>query len=206
MINQTQVMLKLSYLLGELSPPSSGIDDRYGFIQSSLEEAYQTYPWEFAKTTATITVTSGIATLPSGLDQAMPIDMMTINSGTGTDYNWQEIPYHEQDVYAQSNYRYWREGNILKTVENNGNPFIRFSTIAPQINATMTAPFPDPMPIAQGALRFVRLGENPSADIAPEEAIFQRSLQRLWGQEHRSQPRSIRRSRANQNGHFTGRV
>lgn len=209
-INQTEILEDLSFLLGELTVPTSGIDDRKRFVQRTLEEAWTFRDWDFAKSIATITVTSGIATLPSGAMLNGVKDVRNVVSGSGDDRVYQEVSFEEKDNYTTGDKRYWLTGNTPNPVINTKETYtplgVQYIALPPQVNASVTAAFPDSMTIAQGALRFVRLGENPSADIALEESIFRRSLERLWAWYNTQQPRRKRRTLSSDAGHGIGQV
>lgn len=196
-INQTTILEDLSFLEGNQSVPASGIDDWRRFIQRTLEEAWRAFPWDFAKSIATLTVTNGVATLPSGAMIDAPLDVRSTVSGTGDDHIYVEVPYGEQDDWETGSYRYWVTGNqpnpVINTRESTTPLIVRYTALPPQINASIGAPFPDSMVIALGARRYVRMGENPTADTAQEEQIFQARLEEIWGWYNRNKPRSTRR-------------
>lgn len=210
-ITLTDVQEDLSFLLGELSVPSSGIDDRARFIQRALEEAWVAYPWPFTQTSDVLSVEDGTASLPSDMQPGSKPDIRESVSGTGDDYVYKEIPLAEQDDYIAGNYRYWVTGSppdaTFNTVESPSTDLtITYTSMAPQISDTTTAPFPDSMAIAKGALRYVRMGENPNADISQEETLFRRALEDLWASMHRNQPRKKVRTLQSDGGYYTGRV
>lgn len=196
-INQTDVLEDLSFLEGNQSVPTSGIDDWKRFIQRTLEEAWIAYPWDFAKTMATVSVSNGIATLASGAMLDGLYDVRFTVGGSGDDHHYSEIPFEEQDSYSQGNYRYWLTGNtpnpVINTKETDGILTAWYKALPPQINASVTVSFPDSMILALGARRYVRAAENPQADISQEEQTFQARLEELWGWYNRTKPRSARR-------------
>lgn len=196
-ITLTDVQQDLSFLEGNQTVPSSGIDDWTRFIQRTLEEAWRQYPWEFAKTLATVSMSSGIGTLASGAMIDAVYDVRFINSGVGDDHIYTQIPYEEQDEYAPGTYRFWVTGTpmnpVLNTKESESPLTVWYKSVPPQINASVTARFPDSMVIALGAQRWVRRAENPQADISQEEEIFQKRLEELWGWQNRQKPRKARR-------------
>lgn len=197
-INQTDVLEDLSFLEGNQTVPTSGIDDWKRFAQRTLEEAWRAYPWDFAKTMATVSVSNGIATLASGAMADGVYDIRYLGSGDGDDHDYVEVPYEEQDKYDASSYAYWVTGNtpnpVINTKSTDGILTVWYKSLPPQINASVTAKFPDSMVIALGARRYVRASENPQADISQEEQIFQARLDELWGWYNRQKPRRARRS------------
>lgn len=197
-INQTDVLEDLSFLEGNQSVPTSGIDDWKRFVQRTLEEVWRQYPWDFAKTIATVTMSGGVGTLASGAMIDAIYDVRYARSGSGDDNKYTEIDFDERDSYGQGNFRYWLTGNtptpVINTNETDSPLTVWYRTLPPQINASVTAPFPDSMVIALGARRYVRMGENPQADIAQEEQIFQKRLEEVWGWYNRHRPRRARRA------------
>lgn len=196
-INQTDVLEDLAFMEGNQSVPTSGIDDWKRFAQRTLEEVWVQYPWEFAKTLATVSVSNGIATLASGAMRDGIYDVRYLNSSTGDDHQFVQIPYEERDDWAAGSYRYWLTGNtpnpVINTVETDTPLTVWYKNLPPTINASVTAPFPDAMAIALGARRYVRMSENPQADISQEEQIFQARIEELWSQYNRNKPRKARR-------------
>lgn len=210
-ITLTDVQEDLSFLLGELTVPASGVDDRNRFIQRALEEAWIRFPWSFAQASDTLTVDGGTASLPSDMQPGTGFQIRQLNSGAGDDYVYKEVPFSEQDTYPAGNYRYWVTGSppdaTFNTKEAPSTDLtIYYTTVAPVISANTTAPFPDSMTIAKGALRYVRMGENPNADISQEETLFQRALEDLWAQQSRNQPRKKVRTIQSEGGYHTGKV
>lgn len=207
-VTLTDVQQDLSFLLGELNVPSSGIDDRNRFIQRTLEEAWRAYPWEFSKTTATVAPSSGVATVASGAMLEGTFDVRYVTSGSGDDHIYSEIPYEESDDYSAGSYRYWITGStpnpVINTKETETPLQVRYQAIPPQINASVSTNFPDSQVLALGALRYVRIGENPTADIVQEESNFQARLEELWGQYNRVKPRARRRVRFGSTGRVGG--
>lgn len=196
-INQTDVLEDLAYLEGNQTVPSSGIEDWKRFIQRTLEEAWRQYPWDFAKTLATVTMSGGVGTLASGVLNNGILDVREVNSGTGDDKIYTEVPYEEKDDWAAGTYRYWVTGTPYQPVINTNEPDrtlqVWYMQQAPQINASVSCGFPDSMVIAMGAQRFIRKSENPQADTSQEEQIFQRRVEELWGWQNRRKPRKARR-------------
>jgi len=181
MINQTTILETLSYLLGENSVPTSSIiDSRKRFIQHTLEEIYRSYPWTFAQGTATLSFSAGLATMPSDFDAQQKV-YSYFNTGN-LETNVVEINVGDQDMWQDGDYKFWIEPlnettYLLKTKDTNYTDLtIKYQKQVPTINATVYTPFPDAMTVALGARRYVKLGQNPDADISQDEALFQKRL------------------------------
>lgn len=181
MINQTTILETLSYLLGENSVPTSSIiDSRKRFIQHTLEEIYRSYPWTFAQGTATLSFSAGLATMPSDFDSQQKV-YSYFNTGN-LETNVIEINVGDQDMWQDGDYKFWIEPlnettYLLKTKDTNYTDLtIKYQKQVPTINATVYTPFPDAMTVALGARRYVKLGQNPDADISQDEALFQKRL------------------------------
>jgi len=196
-VNQTDALQDLSFLEGNQTVPTSGIDDWKRFIQRSLEEAWIAYPWDFAKTLATVSVSNGIATLASGAMSDGILDVRATVSGSGDDHVYTPIPFEEIDDYATGTYHYAVTGvtpnPVIKTVDTDSTLQVWYTSLPPQINASIATKFPDSMILALGAQRYVRKSENPQADIAQEEQLFQARLEELWSKYNRNKPRQSRR-------------
>jgi hypothetical protein len=191
--NQTTVMEDLSYLLGESSIPSTGVEDRKRFIQRALDRVYRAYDWPMNKVTATVSMVAGIASLPSNVQQDSIIDIRSVQSGTGDDHIFQGVPYGELDNYPSGTYRYRLTGYegtyVLQSSETTTDTLqLYYETTSPIINASISTPFPSSMCLARGALVYYRQAEDPQADIAQEEALFQQELDEVISQYNRSRP------------------
>ena len=208
-VNRDQVMTRLSYLLGEETVPTSGINARQGFIQDALDEIYRSHEWEWAKTTATTALTSNVATLASGIGLDLLVDIREVVSGANDDKVYTRISYEESDNFEQGTYKYWLDTSmdnpVVNTKEADATLTYRYSQMAPQINASVTTPFPSANVVALGALKYLRQAENPFADVSQEEQIFRARLEEYIANENRNKPRRTR-SRQSTQSHYTGAV
>jgi hypothetical protein len=194
-VNLTDVQQDLAYLLGEQSAPSTSNSDyvvRQTFIQRALERAYRAYNFGFNKLTATVALTSGVATLASGVMQDAVLDVRRVVSGQSNDNVYTQIPYEESDSAIAGDYKYWITGYqgamLLNSNEADTTLTYRYQTGAPVINASMSTPFPSSMALARGALIYYRQAEDPQADIGQEEALFSGELVEIISQYNRSRP------------------
>lgn len=209
-ISQNDVLLRMSYLLGEQTIPTSGIEDRKQFINDALARIYRTYNFNEAQAIATVTITNGVGTLPSDAGESPDLDVRVINAGSNNDYIYEQIPYEDQDNYVDGDYKYWLTGSAgaysLNTKDTQTPLIVRYMQESPEINASISTTFPSAMAIARGALVYFRLAENPDADTSQDEAFFQRELQEVIARQNRNRP--VRRSKSimELNDHFTGRI
>lgn len=213
-INQTDVLQDMSYLLGEASVPTSGIDDRKRFIQRGLERIARLYDFDemYALATVSMTLSGNFYTgsLPSDAAESPDLDVRVIQSGTDNDYIYDKIPYEDQDKYQVGDYKYWLTGSAgdytLNTRDSNTPLVVRYLQTAPTINASVSTTFPSSMVIARAALVYYRQAENPLADISQDEALFQRELEEVIARQQRN--RSVGRAVSIQevNDGFIGQV
>lgn len=213
-INQTDVLQDMSYLLGEASVPTSGIDDRKRFIQRGLERIARLYDFDemYALATVSMTLSGNFYTgsLPSDAAESPDLDVRVIQSGTDNDYIYDKIPYEDQDKYQVGDYKYWLTGSAgdytLNTRDSNTPLVVRYLQKAPTINASVSTTFPSSMVIARAALVYYRQAENPLADISQDEALFQRELEEVIARQQRN--RSVGRAIGIQevNDEFIGQV
>lgn len=174
-------MTTLSYLLGERTIPSTATENRKDFIQRTIEEIYRAYPFPFASATATLSVVDGTATLPSDIDWQHQVTAYFYDGDTQKDVR--EINQADQDKFVAGDNVFWlkpitsTDDFTLNTKDTNYDYIItRYQTVPPTVNASIGTPFTDIMTIALGARRYVKLGQNPDADIAQDEALFQKRL------------------------------
>lgn len=209
-INQTDILLDMSYLLGEQSIPTSGIEDRKAFIQRALERIYRLYDFSEFKSIATVTITNGQGTLPTDIGESPDMDVRVVNSGNGNDYIFEQIPYEEQDKYSAGDYKYWLTGSAgdytINTNDTVSALTIRYIEEAPTINASITTSFPSSMVIARGALVYYKQAENPLADVSQDEALFQSELQEVIQRQIRNNPIVRAKGIQELNDTYTGSV
>lgn len=211
---QTQVLQQMSYLLGEQSIPTSGIEDRKAFIQASLDRIARLYDWSEFKAIATVTMTSDgqnyNGSLPTDAGESPNLDVRVTNSGTGDDYIYTQIPYEEKDNYSASDYKYWltgsTDGYTISTKATQGTVSVRYLQESPTINASISTTFPSSMVIARGALVYYKQAENPLADVAQDEAFFEKELEEVISRQNRNKPVGRAKSIQEIHGQYTGRI
>jgi len=209
-INQNDILLDMSYLLGEQSIPTSGIEDRKRFIDRALERIYRAFEFDEFKALATVSITSGTGSMPSDIGESPELDVRVSNSGSNDDYIFEQIPYEDQDKYVSGDYKYWLTGSAgeytLNTKDDVANVIVRYTQEAPSVNASISTTFPSAMVAARGALVYYKQAENPLADISQDEALFQQELQEVVQKQIRNRPVGRAISVMEKNNHYTGRV
>ena len=209
-ITQTDILLRMSYLLGEQTIPTSGIEDRKQFIDDALGRIYRTYNFQEAQAIATVSLTAGVGTLPADVGETPELDVRVINPGSHNDSIFEQIPYEDQDNYVDGDYKYWLLGSAgnynLNTKDSTSQVIVRYMQEAPEVNASISTTFPSAMAIARGALVYFRLAENPDADTAQDEAFFQKELQEVISRQNRNRPVKRSKSIMELNNQYLGRV
>jgi len=211
MIYQSNILTTLAYLMGERTINATTSTSRSDFIQETLNEAYQAYPWRFATANATLTLTSGIATLPTNLDINHQL-YVSYYQDDATELRLDEIDPADKLNVIDGSKTSWltsqSDGTFLLNTKDTTptSVVVRYQTKAPTLDAagTVGTPYPQKMTLALGARRFVKLGQNPDADISQDEAIFQRRLAKDVAAQQVPQPRKMRRTRQSQTGTSTG--
>lgn len=210
MTTQTDILLRMSYLLGEQTIPTSGIEDRKQFINDALARAYRAYNFQEAQAIATVSITAGVGSLPSDVGETPDLDVRVVNPGSQNDSIFEQIPYEDQDNYVDGDHKYWLLGSsgayTMNTKDTTANVVVRYMQEAPEVNASVSTTFPSPMAIARGALVYFRLAENPDADTAQDEAFFQKELQEVISRQNRNRPVKRAKSIMELNNQYTGRV
>lgn len=197
MITETDVLTTLSYLMGERTVPTTAIEGRKDFIKRTLEEIYRAYPWTFAKVTETIAVSNFAATLATTFDPQHKLAVYFLDGDLQT--NLDEINPGDQDMYEDSDRKFWVEstGNndyTIKIKDTDVSSIVaKYQTLSPDINASIGTPFQDRTTIALGARRYIKLGENPDADISQDEALYQKRLNENIASQQLARP--LRRNR-----------
>lgn len=194
MVNQTDVFTDLSYLVGNDTIPSP-IPSNWGtFVQRALERISRAVDFDFGKVVATVSLTSGVGSLPTNARQSPDLDIRIVNSSQNDDYIFTQTTYEKFDSYTMGDYRYYvttsQAGiqSITTTETNTPAVSVRYSLAAPTINASIATNFPSSMVIAKGALIYVREAEDKDADTGQEEAKFTNELEEVISAMERTQP------------------
>jgi hypothetical protein len=208
MKNSTDVLTTLAYLMGERTVQASTSAVRLNFIQKSLEEVYRAYKWPFATINTNLTVNAGVASLASNFDYQHGIDAY-FYSGT-TQIPLHPVESYDQTSWSEGDYRYWleplSETNFnLRTKDTTYTPvYVQYQAKAPTLSASVYTPFDDDMLLALGARRYIKLSQDPNADISQDEALFQKRLSENIATTQVANPKRRARFLSQVNGHRTG--
>lgn len=98
---------RYNYLIGEtttLANDTNGVAQ----INSSIKDILNRAPFNWSIGTETLTLSSGISNIDSTFNRQWGIqDARIVNSGTGDDYVFTEIPVRKRDSYDSDSYVYW---------------------------------------------------------------------------------------------------
>lgn len=209
-VTMPQLMTELSYLLGEVSVPTSGVDGRKTFLQRALEDAWKLYPWPFSLTDTTLTFASGVATLP---DDFLPeghyyliqngkelgeTDFKDKNLSVGTSFY---ISFSEGAYKANL-----LSGGVVDTTTSASLSF-RYQYTVPDLSTSDTkkAYYTNPRTLALGALRDNVKADNPEADNSQETQAFVAAAQEDYSAFNRIRSRNRRAvSLSERNGYSIG--
>lgn len=205
----TDLLTSLAHSLGERSVNSTTSAPRTNFIQQTLAEAYQAYPWRFARTTATLAISNGIATLPSNYDDNHSPHVRFDN---GSQIELDPVDPDDSEDLADGDRAYWIEAiddttYVLNTKDSDVSTIsFRYQKQAPILDSgdTIKTPYPNKSTITLGARRYVKLGQNPDADISQDEKIFQNRLATDIASHQVPAPRKRRKTAHSQTGRYTG--
>lgn len=208
MVTQNEILLTLTYLMGESSIPPTATESRKNFIQKTLQEVYRAFPWSFASTKTTLTLTNGVATMPTNFDDQHKIYAYFYQGDN--QYEVREINIGDSDEYLDGDNKIWLEsdglgGYTLNTKDTGYTDItIKYQTVAPTLSDSVSTPFPDGLAVALGAKRYVKMGQNPDADVSQDEALFQKRLNENIAAAQVNRPLRKHRSIYKANGYRLG--
>lgn len=210
---QNDFLTTLAYLMGEKTVNTSTSAPRADFIQSALHDAYGEYPWIFARANATLTLSNGMATLPTLYD-ARHASFAKFTQST-SDVRLDPISDYDNGDVVNGDRAMWiepidagdgtRYGIHVKDTDVSTVLF-RYQKQEPTLDSggTIGTPYPNKRTIALGARTFVKLGQNPDADVSQEEAQFDKSIAKDKARFQVQETRRRRRSRQEIVGSVTG--
>lgn len=194
--------------MGESAVPPTAATPRKNFIQKSLNEVYRAYEWPFASAKETLTLTNGSATLPTDFDAQHKIYAYFYNGDN--QYEVKEINIGDSDQFMDGDNKIWVEtdgsgGFTINTKDTSYTSLtVKYQTLPPTLSDVVSTPFPDDMVIALGAKRYVKMGQNPDADVSQDEALFQKRLNENIAATQVNRPLRKHRSVYNANGYRLG--
>lgn len=205
--SQNDILTTLAYLMGERSVNATTSAPRADFIQTALQKAYSAFPWTFARSLATVIFSNGLATLPSNYDASQPVHLLYDN---GQQQTIQEVSPDDEELYGIGDQAAWirpvsDDFYAIRTNDTNITvASIKFQKQAPILDTagTIKTPYPNKQTIALGARRWVKLGQNPDADISQDDALFTKELAADVAANQVPQPRKKRRTINNATGDF----
>lgn len=210
MLYQSDILTSLAYMLGERSVNSTTSAPRARFIQMTLDEAYGAHPWRFARATATLSISSGIATLPTTYDDNHAAQALF---DSGATYKLDPVHGDDEGDVSDGDRACWIEvlddgvTYILHTKDSDVSTVrFKYQKKAPTLdtNGSTGTPYPKEVTLTLGARRYVKLGQNPDADISQDEALFQKRLSADIAAHQVPGARKRRRSAYSQSGTYTG--
>lgn len=197
--------------MGEKSVNSTTTAPRADFIQSVLDDAYAAHPWRFARATATLTLSSQLTTLPTNYDSRHAA-YATFSDG-GTMVTLDPINENDYEQLVDGDRAYWIEAisngdrYVLHVPDTDVTTLrLRYQTKTPTLDSsdTIGTNYPNKKTIALGARQYVKLTQNPDADISQDTSIFERELAKDIAKDRVEHPRKRRRSAHGQAGTSTG--
>ncbi len=197
--------------MGERTVNATTSASRADFLQKTLVEAYQAYPWKWNRAVSPITLVSGIATLPTNYDVSHELRVYyTDPSGNETYYN--EIDSGDRDKVQDGSRAFWlfpnSDGTFVIKSKDTAFPNLNasYQQTAPVLDAggLTGTPYPNPITLALGARRYVKLAQNPDADISQDQALFKQDLAQDISAEQIPHARKRRNSRQTLTGRSTG--
>lgn len=216
LIYQSDILTTLAYLMGEKTVNSSTTAPRADFIQSALDDAYGAFPWRFARVKTTVTLASNLATLPADYDPRhearafLPDTTVSTNDGVRLD----PVSDLDNNQLVSGDRAMWIEpvdgGDgtryVLKAKDTDlSSLYVRYQKVAPTLSTASTGtPYPNRRTIALGARTYVKLGQNPDADISQELKLFEKEIAKDIAQWQVQEPRKRRRTAQGQTGTSTG--
>jgi hypothetical protein len=208
---QNGLLQTLAYLMGERTVNSTTSSSRADFLQKTLTEVYKRYPWRWARATVTLSISNGIATMPTDFNFAHPLNVIWTDA-SNNDWTLNEIDPVDKDKVVDGDLAYWlftqSDGTFLLNTKDTTPTavYVGYQKVAPTLDSggTVGTPYPNPMTLALGARRFVKLGQNPDADISQDQALYEKYLNEDIAAEQIPHARKRRNTRAYLTGRYTG--
>lgn len=202
-------LLTLAHVMGERTVQTTTRTVRTTFIQETLREIYRAYQFPDTMATITLAVDGGIASLPSTVDLQQGIEAYFYTGDNQTTV--EHINPIDQTGYNDGSYRFWIEpqsdGTALLHTKDTGysSLVVKVQNKVPDLaTASVAVPFDDTMAVALGARRYIKLSQDPNADISQDEALFQKRITETIATTQVNNPRRRARFLHQANGHRMG--
>lgn len=203
-INQTTVMNILHNQMGHRVPPGGTDDDLKRYVQHAFDYCWRYYKWTFSLKNGEILAADSLLPADFDLDGYRVFDgvseigleeALTTTGGTSIALEWSD----DDDRYK-----------VTPALDASGsNLNLVYQKMPPTLGATDDdgkAPFPSALAVAEAALVYAKMGENPTrADITQEWDLVHSLLDRLVGRADNNKPRRPRHY-LDQAGTFVGDV
>jgi hypothetical protein len=172
----------LSYLLGEDSVPTTGIDSRIGFISRICEDIAGRYKWSWNQAKATVALTASVGELPIDFRMGGIIYVKNQDGDYLSEADERYIDQYGDKVFYINGSD--SEGYEI-TVNNDIDTSLDIEYVKRSIAFTDAADVrefnvPIRMSVARGSLIDIRRSENPFADVAPETAEYENEIKKLF--------------------------
>lgn len=206
---QTDYLNTLSYIRGETTVPAGANLNRKEFIQRTLDEIYRGYRWPFNNAVATVTLTNKSGTMPADFAVYHEPFVRFLRSANDV-VEYQQVNITEKDDYVEGDNIYWLiptgAGTFTIGVsEPVSEVEVIYQKLTPTVSAVVGSEFEDTMTVALGANRYMKMSDDPNADIAQDDAVFQQQLEGNIAAYNSATQRRRLRSRQSISGYYTGR-
>lgn len=206
---QTDYLNTLSYIRGETTVPAGANLNRKEFIQRTLDEIYRGYKWPFNNAVATVTITNKSGTMPTDFAPYHE-PFVRFLRGTNDVVEYQQVNITEKNDYVEGDNIYWLipTGTGTFTIgvsEPVSEVEVIYQKLTPTVSSTVGSEFEDTMTVALGANRYMKMSDDPNADIAQDDAVFQQQLEGNIAAYNSATQRRKLRSRQSIGGYYTGK-
>lgn len=198
-INQDDVLNVLHNQMGHRVAPGGTDTDLKRYVQEAFAYCWRYYKWTFSLKSGVVSAADSLLPTDFDLDGYRLFDGVTevnidetlgVTGGTSLAIQWNS---------ASSRYE------VTPALDVAGSDVSMIYQYAPPtLSSTVSAPFPSALTVAEAALVFAKMGENPTrADITQEWDLVHSLLDRLVGRADNNKPRRPRHY-LDQAGTFVG--
>jgi hypothetical protein len=181
-ITQTDVMNLLHNQMGHRVPPGGTEADLERYVQSGFDYCWRYYKWTFSLKRGTVLASDSLLPADFDLDGFRVFDGVTetrlesaLGGGTAIQWNTTENRYE-----------------MTPALDTSGSDLAMIYQYTPPTLGTTPTPFPSAIAVAEAALVYAKMGENPTrADIQQEWDLTHSLLDRLVGRADNNKPRTV---------------